>query len=33
LLWLFGRTLELRADVDSRLRDEARGGNQFSRAW
>ncbi len=33
LLWLFGRTLELRAGVDSRLRDEARGGNQFSRAW
>lgn len=33
LLWLLGRTLELRAGVDSRLRDEARGGNQFSRAW
>jgi cob(I)alamin adenosyltransferase len=33
LLWLFGRVLELRAGVDSKLRDEARGGNQFSRAW
>jgi cob(I)alamin adenosyltransferase len=33
LLWLCGRTLELRAGVDSRLRDKARGGNQFSRAW
>jgi cob(I)alamin adenosyltransferase len=33
LLWLFGRALELRAGVDSRLRDGARGGNQFSRAW
>jgi len=33
LLWLFGRTLELRAGVDSRLRDETRGGNPFSRAW
>jgi cob(I)alamin adenosyltransferase len=33
LLWLFGRVLELRAGVDSRLRDEARGGNKFSRAW
>lgn len=33
LLWLFGRVLELRAGVDSKLRDEERGGNQFSRAW
>ncbi|MFN0123196.1 MAG: cob(I)yrinic acid a,c-diamide adenosyltransferase [Blastocatellia bacterium] len=33
LLWLFGRLLELRAGVDSRLRDEAQGGNDWSRAW
>jgi cob(I)alamin adenosyltransferase len=33
LLWLFGRTLELRAGVNAKLRDEAHGGNQFSRAW
>jgi cob(I)alamin adenosyltransferase len=33
LLWLFGRTLELLAGVDSGLRDERRGGNPFSRAW
>lgn len=33
LLWLMGRLLELRAGVDSRLRDEERGGNKWSRAW
>ncbi|HEY6403943.1 MAG TPA: cob(I)yrinic acid a,c-diamide adenosyltransferase, partial [Blastocatellia bacterium] len=33
LLWLFGRILELRAGVNAKLRDEAHGGNQFSRAW
>src|SRR5262245_32063426 len=33
LLWLFGRTLELRAGVNAKLREEAHGGNQFSRAW
>ncbi|MBO0797961.1 MAG: cob(I)yrinic acid a,c-diamide adenosyltransferase [Blastocatellia bacterium] len=33
LLWLFGRALELRAGVDSRLRDAAHAGNKFSRAW
>jgi cob(I)alamin adenosyltransferase len=33
LLWLLGRTLELRAGVNARLRDEAHGGNPFSRAW
>jgi cob(I)alamin adenosyltransferase len=33
LLWLLSRTLELRAGVNARLRDEAHGGNQFSRAW
>ena len=33
LLWLFGRLLELRAGVDSHLRDEAHRGAKWSRAW
>lgn len=33
LLWLFGRALELRAGIDSGLRDKTHGGNKFSRAW
>ena len=33
LLWLVGRLLELRAGVDSRLRDEEHAGNKWSRAW
>jgi cob(I)alamin adenosyltransferase len=33
LLWLFGRLLELRAGVDSRLRDEEHAGNKWTRAW
>ena len=33
LLWLFGRLLELRAGVDSRLRDEGHQGPRWSRAW
>jgi cob(I)alamin adenosyltransferase len=33
LLWLVGRFLELKAGVDSRLRDEEHGGNKWSRAW
>jgi cob(I)alamin adenosyltransferase len=33
LIWLFGRVLELRAGVDSGLRDEKHGGNQWSKAW
>ncbi len=33
LLWLFGRALELRSGIDSRLRDKTHGGNHFSRAW
>lgn len=33
LLWLFGRLLELRAGVDASLRDDARKGPQWSRAW
>jgi cob(I)alamin adenosyltransferase len=33
LLWLVGRLLELKAGVDSRLRDDAHEGNKWSRAW
>lgn len=33
LLWLFGRVLEMRAGVDSRLRSDDQGGNKWSRAW
>ena len=33
LLWLFGRLLEFRAGVDSRLRDEEHAGKKWSRAW
>jgi len=33
LLWLFSRLLELRAGVDSRLRDETHEGPRWSRAW
>lgn len=33
LLWLFGRLLEARAGVDSRLRDAEHAGNKWSRAW
>jgi cob(I)alamin adenosyltransferase len=33
LLWLVGRLLELRAGVDSRLRDDEHQGNKWSRAW
>src|SRR5205085_9562468 len=33
LLWLFSRLLELRAGVDSRLRDEEHEGPRWSRAW
>lgn len=33
LLWLFGRLVELRAGVDSRLRDEAHQGPKWTRAW
>ncbi len=32
-LWLFGRLLELEAGVDSRLRDQEKGGPRWSRAW
>ena len=33
LLWLFGRLLELRAGVNSRLRDTEHEGPKWSRAW
>lgn len=33
LLWLLGRLLELRAGVDSRLREENDQGSKWSRAW
>ncbi len=33
LLWLLGRLLEVRAGVDSRLRDEAHAGKNWSKAW
>jgi ATP:cob(I)alamin adenosyltransferase len=33
LLWLMGRLLELKAGVDSRLRDDEQGGKRWSRAW
>ena len=33
LLWLFGRLLELRAGVNSRLRDGEHEGPKWSRAW
>lgn len=33
LIWLMGRLLELRAGLDTRLRDEEHGGPRWSRAW
>jgi cob(I)alamin adenosyltransferase len=33
LLWLMGRLLELRAGVDSRMRDNEHEGPKWSRAW
>ena len=33
LLWLFGRLLELRAGVNTRLRDDEHAGPRWSRAW
>ena len=33
LLWLMGRLLELRAGLDTRLRDSEHGGPRWSRAW
>jgi cob(I)alamin adenosyltransferase len=33
LIWLFGRVIEHRAGIDARLRDEAKQGPNWSRAW
>ncbi len=33
LLWLFGRLIEHRAGVDSRLREDTKQGPDWSRAW
>jgi cob(I)alamin adenosyltransferase len=33
LLWLMGRLLELRAGLDTRLRDDTHEGPRWSRAW
>lgn len=34
LIWLYGRLLEVRAGIDSRLRDETNiAGNKWSKAW
>ncbi|MBB5057115.1 cob(I)alamin adenosyltransferase [Granulicella aggregans] len=33
VIWLFGRLIEVRAGVDARLRDDTKGGPNFSRAW
>ena len=33
VLWLFGRLLEVRANVDSSLRDKDAAGPRWSRAW
>jgi cob(I)alamin adenosyltransferase len=33
LLWLMGRLLELRAGINTRLRDEEHEGPKWSRAW
>ena len=33
LIWLFGRLIEVRAGVDSKLREGSQTGPNFSRAW
>ena len=33
LLWLFGRLIEHRAGIDARLREDAKEGPDWSRAW
>ncbi len=33
LLWLMGRLLELRAGIESKLRDDEHAGAKWSRAW
>jgi cob(I)alamin adenosyltransferase len=32
-IWLFGRLIEVEAGVDARLRDDAKAGPEWSRAW
>jgi cob(I)alamin adenosyltransferase len=33
VIWLFGRLIEFRAGIESRLRPESKGGPNWSRAW
>jgi len=33
LIWLFGRLIEIKAGIESRLRPESKGGPKWSRAW
>jgi cob(I)alamin adenosyltransferase len=33
LIWLFGRLIEVRAGIESRLRPESKDGPKWSRAW
>jgi len=33
VIWLFGRLIEFNAGIDARLRDEAKTGPKWSRAW
>jgi cob(I)alamin adenosyltransferase len=33
VIWLFGRLIEFNAGIDARLRDDSKGGPQWSRAW
>ncbi len=33
VIWLFGRLIELKAGIESRLRPETKGGPKWSRAW
>ncbi len=33
VIWLFGRLIEFKAGIESRLRPETKGGPKWSRAW
>ncbi|MEI9979408.1 MAG: cob(I)yrinic acid a,c-diamide adenosyltransferase [Edaphobacter sp.] len=33
VIWLFGRLIEVKAGIESRLRSETKGGPKWSRAW
>lgn len=33
VIWLFGRMIEFNAGIDARLREDAKGGPKWSRAW